>query len=133
MSTNVITVVGSPGVNSLDLGVTASGMKIVVHPGEFVVGRKAGVIVEEQEFEVTKRNEDVCVYGYIVENRKTGELSLLVDEVVKDGRDEPVCFGDTPFSLVFNLFYVLVPGRAESLNDFVLTITRMVIPGKDKL
>lgn len=63
------------------------------------------------------------VYGWLVRAKSDGAVSVLIDEVVLDGVDEPYLFGDASLYLpVVLIFSMDLPAATTALDDPAVTI-----------
>jgi len=116
MAITVITSHHKPEKNNLDLDVTVSGSVLTIPAGDFKVD---GLDVSwgEQEFTLTQDPLKQLIIGYVAEDLTTGDVELLVDEILLDGDEDRYEFDDGLFRSLHILFQVTLPPNETDLDN----------------
>ena len=88
------------------------------------------------EFEgvvVPDADDPTHVSGYLVFDRDEEDVTILIDEVVGDGVDEPYDFAASQYDVILVLFNVTVPAAATTLEDLDLIVSHVVAAPKSGL
>jgi hypothetical protein len=114
--------------------VSIRGSNIVVIGGQYRVGG-IDVEMEEPEYRYRAMKNDThghSIEGHLVRSRSTGKVSVLVDEVIDDGADEPFQFKGSPYEPIANLFYAYLPAGNNDLSKANVVVYRIEGPQKEK-
>lgn len=109
----------------LDLKVSVSGMVVSVEAGSFRINGVENKLLEDEHCKITAHPEyKTGVLASLV--LADGVARVLLDEVVKDGVDQPFNLKDSGYTLLISLFDCIVPAGATDLNDVDVRVRRYV-------
>lgn len=119
MTTKTSTLGSTPGNRLVDLAVTFEGMTVAVGAGPFTWKGAEVALVDDFEVALTADAAVVTdVRGYLVKDNQEDDFTIVLDEVKRDGEDEPFDFTESArYDLVALVFRVVVVSEAESLDD----------------
>lgn len=119
-----------PEVHALDLAVTVEApMDIRVGAGAFKI--------EGTDYEFDADHVHTCtadptdttmVVGWIQKDKASGNVELVIDEVVQDGADQQYQPDRATKLLLHRLFQILVPAAATSITNETLRVARIIAP-----
>jgi hypothetical protein len=116
---------------SCGLDLSQNGLQLTVDAGSFRVGGVDYELMEAAECDLTPDADyGMDVWGHLVKNAETGEISVLVDEVLRDGEDAPYTFGATYHNLHV-LFVCEVEAAMATLDDAKLTLFWLGAPEEE--
>lgn len=101
---------------------------IAVRAGAFRVGSVDLEFLEDQLWELLSPPSVITyVTGYIVREKSTGDLFLLVDNVHMDGEDDTYRFNEgSPYSLLHRLYRFVLPPATASLAGLDISVIHVV-------
>jgi len=112
---------------SMDLEVSVEGMEISVVGGKVTLGEVVGTVPSAACTIVSDDDYPVSVFGYVVQDRESGKLDLLVDEVAVERGDRRYRFSESgPYRLLNRLFHMNVPAGATDLSEVLVTVWKIV-------
>lgn len=127
MTINWTEVQAPPAQNAVDLTITQTGMTITVEAGSFTIASVGYTLATDQNFIATADpTNDTVACGYLVKEISTGDIELMVDEVVMDGVDTPFDLDDGTYQLLHNLFAIKVPTGVANLDTETMEATKIV-------
>lgn len=109
-----------------DWDLAVSGVKVSVPAYTFVAGGASRVLDEPWDFSIVDRSEEAQVMAYLVEEVATGNIEVLIDEVLVDGSDAPYRFKDGAYNALAQLWYCKVPPNTTSLDELEIMAFRTV-------
>lgn len=129
MGVDVLEQVSSDGSSQVDLAVRLDDQMLVVSAGSFRIMGVDHRLDEDQECEFRRDPEvDMDVFGYLV-FMEDGGVAVLVDEVLRDGKDLPFfATGVGGYHPLYLLFTFVVP--AGGADDLDVKVFRLVKGGE---
>jgi hypothetical protein len=113
--------------NAVALAVTVYGLQIRVTAGSFKVAGKDYSLEEDHTWVVTPSSTDMTfVDGYLVRDKQSGEVTLLVDETCGD--EAIYDWKDSPFEHLWFLFHFGVAKDAIDLETAEKTVVHRPKP-----
>jgi hypothetical protein len=103
----------------LDVVVENSGTSIKVPAGSFTIEGEPRILDEDWEWDLpTSRSHSLTVLGYLVQDKESGDIQVLVDEFWNDGEDELFIFeNSSPYKLLVELYgFTIQPTDPDDLN-----------------
>lgn len=111
----------------VELDVSESGLDLTVAAGSFAVKGQSYDLAEDQQATVSPHaTSPTWVAGYLAQHRESGEVALVVDEVVYGSGDEALDFGATEYELLHRLFTARVQAGAMNLSDIQVSVFHLV-------
>jgi len=116
------------GRDLCSLVIEQEGMTVVVKAGAIKWKDEDLSLNQDESFSIVSDVDHVkTVVGYIVREVSTGDLMLLVDEVLQNGSDRSYRFErNGPYHCIHRLIYFHVPAGAESLDDVDIRVSHSV-------
>lgn len=105
--------------------VQPAGRVVLIKAGTFTVGGVLHSLSEDWEWELPlNRGHSLTVLGFLVKEKDTGDIQVLIDEFWNDGSDELYQFTmDCPFEPLVELFeFTVKPEDGNSLDDVEITV-----------
>lgn len=101
--------------------------KLCVRAGAFRLLGENMVLAEDAEWEFTQQpTERMWADGFIVRDRSTGEVAVLVDEFTYGEGGERYDFNSGPYELVHYLFRFDIPAGMASLESVICFVEHIV-------
>jgi len=109
---------------ALDVEKTAAD-SLTVKAGSITFLGETKTITNDAVISITPDNTYAkVVYGFIVKNKETGAVDILVDEILQDGVDHAYTFNDaSPYACVFTLFVATILAKQ---TDFTVNAFKMI-------
>jgi len=129
MARRVLDAVDTSKLTQVDLTVEVSGMTVTVKSGSVKVAGKDFVLAKDVTYTASTHAQLSWLRGFIVKERTTGAVTILVDEYVVDGEDSPFEFLPTcPYDPLYALYSVKVSASTTDLANADLILYRHVPP-----
>ena len=112
----------------VSLVVTAERAALHVGAGSVVVSGIEYALSSEQTYTLTTRALRTQVIGYLVRNRDSGAVAVLVDEIVTDGADVPFDFAGSRWEQLHMLYSFAVPANVDDLTDLAIDVWTIEAP-----
>lgn len=133
MARNVRDAIDPSKQTQVDLLVEVSGLNITVKAGSMVIAGKPVVLSKDTVYKASTHAQLSWLRGFLVRERTTGNVTVLVDEYVVDGEDSPFEFLPTcPYDPLYALYAAKVPSGTTDLANADFTLFRHV-PPKEKV
>ena len=119
-----------PKVTDVALAVSVENqMDIRVAAGTFKIARTDYALADDNVHTVTADPTDPTdVHGYLVRDKASGDIELLVDEAVLDGLGEAYWFSGGPKEQLYRLFTIRVPAGSTDISGETLNVWTTVQP-----
>lgn len=114
--------------HAVDLTYQVVGMIITVKAGTLrIIGRDV-VFTEDFGHEVPSSSVERYLKGFLVRNKTTDEITVVVDEILLDGTDEPFDFKTSDYESLMTLYEMAIPADTVSLEALELKTFAQVDP-----
>ena len=122
-----IDVIDSSGRYAFDLAVSVSKWALMVAGGTVRFGGEDLELAAQEHRMHRNMQEDQVVQVFIVRDKESGEVGLLVDEFPASEAEGSYVFQpDHPHELLDKLLDMKVPAKASSLEEAELTVRRII-------
>lgn len=116
-----------PEMNGLNLNVSQDNDTVTVEAGLFKIAGQDYELDQVWTFQATSRPNMTVVMGYLVQDKTTEVVSMVIDEFVQDGVDVR-WVGDPNLNVLEELFWIKVPENVTNLDDIEVQVLRQIPP-----
>jgi hypothetical protein len=111
----------------IDLVVDVREREIRVRAGSILDNGREFTLREDETFELETRPQPTLIKAYLVVDKASNRLRLLLDEFVVGEDDQPYIFNeDGPYQVIQPLFHGSIPPQCRSFDDAEIHVFRYV-------